>query len=38
MKLSNNGRMLAASTVDNIITVWDVDSIQIVLALPGHSS
>jgi WD40 repeat protein len=38
MKLSNNGRILAASTVDNIVTVWDVATIQVILALPGHSS
>ena len=30
--------LLAAGTVDNIITVWDFESAQILLSLPGHSS
>ena len=38
MKLSSNGRMLAASTVDNIVTIWDVATVQVILAQPGHSS
>ena len=30
--------LLAAGTVDNIITIWDFESAQILLSLPGHSS
>ena len=29
--------LLAAATVDNLITVWDFDSAQVLLSLPGHS-
>ena len=44
MKVGNEGHetndlaLLAAGTVDNIITIWDFDSAQILLSLPGHSS
>ena len=29
--------LLAAATVDNLITVWDFESCQVLLSLPGHS-
>ena len=45
MKVGNDGHdaegdvtLVAAGTVDNIITVWDLESAQILLSLPGHSS
>ena len=44
MKVGNEGHatddltLLAAGTVDNIITIWDFESAQILLSLPGHSS
>ena len=44
MKVGNEGHetndlaLLAAGTVDNIITIWDFESAQILLSLPGHSN
>ena len=44
MKVGNEGHetddlaLLAAGSVDNIITIWDFESAQILLSLPGHSS
>ena len=29
--------LVAAATVDNLITVWDFGSAQVLLSLPGHS-
>ena len=45
MKIGNDGyysddtiTLVAAGTVDNLITVWDLDSAQVLLSLPGHTS
>ena len=39
VKLCNNepSRFLAAATTDNIITIWNIYTAEIVLSLPGHN-
>ena len=34
---SSSTALVAAATVDNLITVWDFESAQVLLSLPGHS-
>lgn len=36
MTVSGSGKMLAAATVDNMITVWEVETSQVQCSLPGH--
>ena len=37
MKLSPFRDFLAAATTDNIITVWRLNTAEVVLSLPGHT-
>ena len=37
MQVSSNGEFLAAGTSDNIITIWNLKSTEVVLSLPGHN-
>ena len=37
MEVSSNGEFLAAATSDNIVTIWNLKSTQVVMSLPGHT-
>ena len=37
VKLGTTGDLLAAATTDNIITLWRLDTAEVVLSLPGHT-
>ena len=37
VKLGNFGEFLAAATTDDIVTVWKLDTAEVVLSLPGHT-
>lgn len=37
MKVCSSGQLLAAGTVDNMVTVWMIDTREVILSLPGHN-